>query len=643
MVGEYGEVLVMDWGLAKEMGSPDTPNAPRASATPHAPSGVGATMDGEVMGTPQYMPPEQAEGALARMDARSDVYSLGGILYAILTGLAPIEGTTVDAVLDRVKRGALRDAKTSIRSARRNGNDATWGPNEVPDALVKVIRKAMALLRENRYAQVSDLSAEVDAFLHGFATRAESAGVWKRSWLWVLRNRAISVAVFVGLSIATVLTGRILREGRRATMALSQLNQQVPALFQLGVTIAERGKFEEALSQMDTVLAIDPDFQQAHFRRGFLLLALGKNREFLEWSIAASRSGWVPSEVISATKAFLDDPSGNDAGKHLNYLVQYMVRAGLVTESTEVRMRAFVSERNLVDVIKSRIKASGAKGIGAGISQDGVVEVHIHAGASDLSCLMNLSIPLLKVNMNAPFQTLDFVRDLSFQKLEISLLGDLNLEPLKGKALQSLMLLKSNALSLTPLQGMPLEELIVGKVGDGSLDALRGMPLRRLRVDGGPYDLAPLQGAPLENLDVIGSNYFMISKKNLKRLIIGWRRIKKDSANLEAIKSLSPERLTIHDVYGDLTLSKVVGKTVRHLSLGSVYAVHDLDYLMECIQLEELRIGRTNFSLEPIRNHPSVKNILHGLTDQPEPILLSAQDYWRNWDARTPESKPKAP
>jgi serine/threonine protein kinase len=643
MVGEYGEVLVMDWGLAKEMGLSETPSGSRNSPIPNSASAVGATMEGEVMGTPQYMSPEQAEGALARMDERSDIYSLGGVLFAILTGHAPIEGATVDAVLDRVKRGVLREAKTSLKTSVRSGHSLTKAPSDVPDALVKVVHKAMALRREDRYAQVSDLSSEVDAYLHGFATRAEAAGLWRRTWLWVRRNRAISGAVLIGLSVAAALTGKVLREGRRATLALAQLNEQVPALFQLGVTMAERGKFEDALSQMDTVLTIDPNFQQAQFRRGFLLLALGKNREFLEWTLLASKTEWVPWEVLAAAKAFLDYPDSSDAVRHLNYLVQYMARAGLVTESTTVKMQGSLSAQELVNAIRSRIKASGTKGIGTGITPDGIVEVHVGEGASDLSCLSNITIPLLRIGMSAPFKSLDFTRDLSFESIESHLIANLSIDPLKNKKLKRAAFYKSNILSLAPLKGMPLEELIVGKVGDGTLDALRGMPTKRLRVEGGPYDLSPLQGAPLEELDVQGKNYSMISKQHLKRLSIGWRGIGKDPANIDAIKFLSPETLIIGDIWGSLTLSKIVGKTVRSLSLGSLAAVHDLEFLLECTQLEELKLGKTKFSLEPIRNHPSLKRILHGLPDWPEPITLSAEEYWRNWDAKKAESKAKAP
>jgi serine/threonine protein kinase len=92
MVGEFGEVLVMDWGLAGEIkggaatGAAVVPPRARASAVG---SDVALTLEGEVLGTPQYMSPEQAS-AQSDLDERCDVYALGGILYSILTLRPPL-------------------------------------------------------------------------------------------------------------------------------------------------------------------------------------------------------------------------------------------------------------------------------------------------------------------------------------------------------------------------------------------------------------------------------------------------------------------------------------------------------------------------------------------------------------------------
>jgi eukaryotic-like serine/threonine-protein kinase len=106
MVGEFGEVLVMDWGLAKIVGIPGDAMADQLSSLIH-PQSAAMTMQGAVLGTPQYMSPEQALGSIDGLDERSDIFSLGGILYAILTLRPPVEGKTLNEVLAKVSTGQI--------------------------------------------------------------------------------------------------------------------------------------------------------------------------------------------------------------------------------------------------------------------------------------------------------------------------------------------------------------------------------------------------------------------------------------------------------------------------------------------------------------------------------------------------------
>ncbi|MHC4777178.1 MAG: WD40 repeat domain-containing serine/threonine protein kinase, partial [Planctomycetota bacterium] len=192
MVGEFGEVLVMDWGLAKTIGKPDTvEDLLLITEEDWNPDGVARTLDGTVVGTPAYMPPEQADGRVEMLDERSDVYSLGAILYEILALSPPFEGETVYKILHDVLLGSLdRPSEKGL---------APW---EVPRDLEAVVMKAMSRDPKRRYSTALELRDEVAAF---FAGRRLSAATYSTSELlrmWAARNRA---AVSTGLAMATIL------------------------------------------------------------------------------------------------------------------------------------------------------------------------------------------------------------------------------------------------------------------------------------------------------------------------------------------------------------------------------------------------------------------------------------------------------
>jgi len=104
IVGKHGETLVVDWGLAKAGGRAD-PTVDEQTLAPSSSSSSSETLPGSALGTPAYMSPEQARGELESLGPRSDVYSLGGALYCLLTGKAPQEGDDIGEILQRVQGG----------------------------------------------------------------------------------------------------------------------------------------------------------------------------------------------------------------------------------------------------------------------------------------------------------------------------------------------------------------------------------------------------------------------------------------------------------------------------------------------------------------------------------------------------------
>jgi WD40 repeat protein/serine/threonine protein kinase len=225
MLGEYGEALVMDWGLAKllsrdslrtvplqPLADADTEQLGESDATT-----VGPTLSGTVMGTPQYMPPEQANGEVESMDERTDIYSLGAILYHILTLRAPFHGRNSTEVIQNVRAGQI----VPFAEACGNKRLAHLPGGRLPESLGAVVLKAMSMQKGQRYATVKALQVEIEAYQNGFATSAEQASAWKLASLFLRRNRAVSIAagllLLSGLvfSINLVLAYHRLEEARK--------------------------------------------------------------------------------------------------------------------------------------------------------------------------------------------------------------------------------------------------------------------------------------------------------------------------------------------------------------------------------------------------------------------------------------------
>jgi serine/threonine-protein kinase len=229
MLGKYDETLVVDWGLAKPFERDESAQSVgEEPLTPGSGSGEGGsdTPTIGVVGTLAYMSPEQAEARWDRVGPASDLFGLGGILYAILTGQAPYQEKTLGEVLERVKRCEFpppRQVKPGV-----------------PRPLEAICLKAMARRPEERYSTALDLAADVRRWLADEPVSAWREPLVPRARRWMRRHQAaVASAAAMLLTGLVALTGGIVAVSLQKQETLRQ-GLRAEANFQKAVDAVER-------------------------------------------------------------------------------------------------------------------------------------------------------------------------------------------------------------------------------------------------------------------------------------------------------------------------------------------------------------------------------------------------------------------
>lgn len=229
MVGRFGEVYVMDWGLARVQGSEETRDlrlAPEPAVTQSleslrrderqdTPGSPVVTMEGDVMGTPSYMSPEQALGRVDELGPRSDVYAMGAILYDLLSGQAPYAPPAAPRTPFMIL-SLLQEGPPSALA------DIT---EDCPLELAAICEKAMQREPERRYSDMAEFAEDLRAYLEGRVVRAYETGALAEMKSWVRRNRAFAGTIAAGLLLVLVGSGTYawqVGQERQAAVAAQQ-------------------------------------------------------------------------------------------------------------------------------------------------------------------------------------------------------------------------------------------------------------------------------------------------------------------------------------------------------------------------------------------------------------------------------------
>jgi WD40 repeat protein len=351
LVGEYGETVVIDWGLAKDLGAHSDP---KESLQMRLRATAEETMSGSVVGTPAYMPPEQARGDA--VDQRADVYALGALLYKVLAGAPPYSGSTQQEVLDQVKRGP------PVPVQERE-------PGAPPD-LIAIVTKAMARDVDARYITASELAQDLKRFETGQLVAAHRYTVGELVLRWLRRHRvAVSIAIvaLVGsIALGVFSVQRIVDERHRAN------KERDNAKLKRANLLEERGRAELLSGHAGAALAylVGSIEDGAHGGgRGFLIADAMRPFEAEQVHIAVGE-GHV---------ALAMSPDGSRIATAGSGAIELRTQAGLLVRSIgahgATRVLAF-------DTSGTKLVAAGDDGVARVWSLDGalIAELRGHEG-----------------------------------------------------------------------------------------------------------------------------------------------------------------------------------------------------------------------------------------------------------------------
>jgi WD40 repeat protein len=257
MVGAFGEVQVMDWGLAKLVApggsAANEPTVPTettgGTVIQMARTSDSGTLAGSMLGTPAFMAPEQAGGELDRLDERTDVFGLGAILCVILTGAPPYAGKSAEDVRLQAIRGSLGDAYARLEQC---GADAS---------LVDLCRACLSAERDARPRDGGAVAAAIAAYLAGVEERARqaelarAAGVVRSAEQLKRRRVQLGMAATVLLALVSGIVATTLQALRATEAEADAVADKTAAVTAKGVALSEADRNRRLLYSADVYLA----------------------------------------------------------------------------------------------------------------------------------------------------------------------------------------------------------------------------------------------------------------------------------------------------------------------------------------------------------------------------------------------------
>ena len=668
MIGDFGEVLVMDWGLAKVVenrargahaamiGKRSTTGRYRAVKSMRSDTRISLTMKGHVCGTPTHMSPEQALGQV--LDTRSDIYSLGVILYEILTLCLPVRGKDIEETMQLAVDGRI--IPPSTRAPKRN----------ISADLSAIAMKALSKRAEDRYPSPEDMREDIELYLDGRSVSAREDSLLEILAKALRRNRGAGIAGALGLLAFMTLAGASywtnLQERSRAEQALNDLHaaeakrreQQrasAPAYLQRAEHSLRNGDVDSAILDLGQAIDFDDQLEEARFLRAAVLLRQGKvaeSAEDLEDGLALSPDSERLAEFAALLKRYRSSREDYALLMANQFYEKHELFFLIDTSAYGSREQLLVYRKQLKDLpdVAARLVYGQQEELslslrGKATLKDleplrGIPLIHLtvnHMKAGDLTPLKGMPLKTLSIR-GSLVRDLTPLRGMQLERLDIRGTQVEDLTPLAGMPLRVIALARLNV-TLTPLANMKLESFTAHQCRLERMDVLLGQPIETLEMSGNSLsDASLILRFPLKRLDLAGSRNmadwsWLRNLKGVEDLDLGSNKID----DLSLLRHLPLKRLSLADCPNVKDLSALKGMPLDVLDLRGCH-LPDVRSLMEvrvkvlCLTPE--RIGK---NLQLLKAHPT----LTGLSDtsyrgKSKPVAV----FLKEWYAKNPPGRP---
>jgi tetratricopeptide (TPR) repeat protein len=489
-----------------------------------------------MVGTPIYMSPEQAEMSGLDIDTRSDVYSLGVLLYELLTGRTPFDpAELMQRGLDEIRKvirevEPVRPSTALSTMAHEALTNVAHSRDSEPPGLIGSLRgdldwivmKCLEKDRARRYETANDLAADLRRHLALEPVLARPASQFYRFRRMVRRNRLIfataAAAVFaltLGLALTAWQAQRAAHEARRAQIALEELRSTAPAFAAQARTLIGQGKFDEALEKLDYALNLEPGSR-------VFLLAKG---DLLESQLRLAEAAAIYRDVLRVAP---DDPR---ATRHAALCEKWHLlnapEAGKLPREglAELYSAMFEEQRSPAELLPIAKLLGEEKALLIGLWStrlkdlpipaeptlesrltmrgDGLLALDLSDSTiADLTPLSGMPLGSLMLQRCEKVSDLRPLENLRLKELRLIRTSVADLTPLRGmSSLELLDLNESPVTDLSPLRGLKLTTIVLWNVSVSDLTPLAGMPLRTVMCSALPArDYSVLAGLPIERL-----------------------------------------------------------------------------------------------------------------------------------------------